>query len=155
MEIYTWINENQVALSKGLWVTFGTGFLSFKKYLQSLHYKKLKTVASLFFPCSRCLSLFSLFSVNFGLIAHIITLVWPSFSKTAVIFIDHVFINSAIYLQQTLWHAPEFAHVGRKLLFRTFSDHCRHTMEIYTWIYENQVALSKGLWVSKVHTIKT
>ena len=34
----------------------------------------------------------------FGLIVLIITLVWPSFSKTAVIFIEHVFINSAIYI---------------------------------------------------------
>ena len=37
--IYTWIYENQVALSKGPLVTLGTGFLSFKNYLQSRHYK--------------------------------------------------------------------------------------------------------------------
>ena len=39
----------------------------------------------------------SLFSVIFGFNGLIITLVWPSFSKTAVIFIDHVFINPGIY----------------------------------------------------------
>ena len=53
--------------------------------------------APLIFSRSRSLFLFSLFSVIFGLIGLIITLVWPCFSKTAVIFIDRVFINSAIY----------------------------------------------------------
>ena len=47
---------------------------------------------------TRGLSLFSLFSVIFGLTGLINTLVWPRFSETAVIFIDHVFINPAIYI---------------------------------------------------------
>ena len=37
--MYTWIYENQVALSKSPLVTLGPGFLSFKNYLQSRHYK--------------------------------------------------------------------------------------------------------------------
>ena len=60
------------------------------------------TVDSLFFSRSRSLALFSLFAVIFGLIGLIITLVWPSFGKTAVIFIDHVFIKSAIYIYALL-----------------------------------------------------
>ena len=41
------------------------------------------------------------------------------------------------------------------------SENCTKTIYVYIWSYENQVALSKGLWVtfgtgfSKVHTIKT
>ena len=35
MYVYTWIYENQVALSKGLWVAFGTVVQN----LQSPHYK--------------------------------------------------------------------------------------------------------------------
>ena len=44
------------------------------------------------FPSSRALS-----SVIFGLIK---TLVWPSSSEIAVIFVGHVFKNSAIYKTQ-------------------------------------------------------
>ena len=54
-------------------------------------YIKLKTVALAPFPS------FLSFLWFWGSSGLIITLVWPSFSKTAVIFIDHVFINPAIY----------------------------------------------------------
>ena len=95
--ISSWIYENQVALRKRRWVSLALVFCR-SRTISKVYNIKTKTVSSRLFSRSRSLFLFSLFSVIFGLIGLINTLVWPSSCEIAVIFIGHVFKNSAIYI---------------------------------------------------------
>ena len=79
--------------------------IALSKRLSKFYTAKTKDCASPFFSRSRSpyLSLLSLFSVIFGLIGLIKTLVWPSSSEIAVDFIGHVFKKSAILKRQYIF----------------------------------------------------